>query len=214
MTHWDVLIVGAGQAGCAAAWDLAAAGLRVAVISRPQSRGKPCAGGVTEKAVARYRFSIAPVVREAVTSLAVSHRSLPVRRLSTGTPFCVMTERAELDALCREQAVQQGVVFHETAGLRLVEQRPGRVRVETREGDCFSAPWLIAADGANSAVARMLGERHVPGAMAIEGCVPREKVCDYPPMTLDFGVIRGGYGWLFPKGDLSLIHISEPTRPY
>ena len=201
MTNWDVLIVGAGQAGCAAAWDLAAAGLRVAVISRPQSRGKPCAGGVTEKAVARYRFSIAPVVREAVTSLAVSHWSLPVRHLSTGTPFCVMTERAELDAFCREQAVQQGVVFHETAGLRLVEQRPGRVRVETREGDCFSAPWLIAADGANSAVARMLGERHVPGAMAIEGCVPREKVCDYPPMTLDFGVIRGGYGWLFPKGD-------------
>ncbi len=98
MTNWDVLIVGAGQAGCAAAWDLAAAGLRVAVISRPPSRGKPCAGGVTEKAVARYRFSIAPVVREAVTSLAVSHSSSPVRHLSSATPFCVMTERAELDA--------------------------------------------------------------------------------------------------------------------
>ena len=201
MTNWDVLIVGAGQAGCAAAWDLAAAGLRVAVISRPPSRGKPCAGGVTEKAVARYRFSIAPVVREAVTSLAVSHSSSPVRHLSSATPFCVMTERAELDAFCRCQAEAQGAVFHETAGLTGLEQRADCVRIETREGAVFSAPWLIAADGANSAVARLLGERHPAGAMAIEGCVPRESVRDYPPMTLDFGVIRGGYGWLFPKGD-------------
>ena len=28
MTQWDVIIVGAAQAGCAAAWDLAAAGRR------------------------------------------------------------------------------------------------------------------------------------------------------------------------------------------
>lgn len=201
MTNWDVLIVGAGQAGCAAAWDLAAAGLRVAVIFRPLSRGKPCAGGVTEKAVARYRFSIAPVVREAVTTLAVGHSSSPVRHLSTATPFCVMTERAELDAFCHGQAEHQGAVFHETGGLRGIKQRADCVRIETREGAAFSAPWLIAADGANSAVARMLGERHPAGAMAIEGCVPRENVRDYPPMTLDFGVIRGGYGWLFPKGD-------------
>ncbi len=201
MTNWDVLVVGAGQAGCAAAWDLAATGLRVAVISRPHSRGKPCAGGVTEKAVARYRFSIEPVVREAVTSLAVSYSLSPVRHLKAATPFCVMTERTQLDAFCRGQAEQQGAVFHDTAGLRVIHQKADGVSVETREGESFSAPWLIAADGANSAVARMLGERHPPGAMAIEGCVPRKNLCDYPPMTLDFGVVRGGYGWLFPKGD-------------
>ena len=201
MTNWDVLIVGAGQAGCAAAWDLAAAGLRVAVISRPLARGKPCAGGVTEKTVARYRFSIEPVVREAVTSLAVSHPSSSVRHLNSATPFCVMTERAELDAFCRSQAEQQGAVFYQTTGLRVIDQKADGVSIETREGNVFSAPWIIAADGANSAVARMLGERHPPGAMAIEGCVPRKNLRDYPPMTLDFGVIRGGYGWLFPKGD-------------
>ena len=128
------------------------------MISRPPSRGKPCAGGVTEKAVARYRFSIAPVVREAVTSLAVSHSSSPVRHLSSATPFCVMTERAELDAFCRGQAEYQGAVFHETAGLTGLEQWADCVHIETREGAVFQAPWLIAADGANSAVARLLGE--------------------------------------------------------
>ena len=63
MTQWDVIIVGAAQAGCAAAWDLAAAGRRVLVLSRAGGQEKPCAGGVTAKTLNRYRFSIAPVVR-------------------------------------------------------------------------------------------------------------------------------------------------------
>ncbi|WP_062810518.1 geranylgeranyl reductase family protein [Alcanivorax sp. NBRC 102028] len=201
MSNWDVLVIGAGQAGCAAAWDLAAAGLRVVVISRAQPRAKPCAGGVTEKTLARYRFSIASVVRETVSTLAVSHTSSPIRHLSAQARFCVMTERSELDALCRANAEQQGVVFCDTAGLRSLHQEANGVSVRTREGQRFTAPWLVAADGANSAVARMLGERHLRGAMAIEGRVPRKNIRDYPPMTLDFGAIRGGYGWLFPKGD-------------
>jgi len=201
MTKWDVIIVGAAQAGSAAAWDLAAAGRRVLVLSRPARQGKPCAGGVTAKTLHRYRFSIAPVVREVVSTLWVGRFPANSQALNAPSPFCVMTERAELDALCRQQAQQQGASFMETRGIQSLRQDGRSVTLTTREGERFHAEALIAADGAHSPVRKLLGERRYAGAMAIEGCVPRDRLSRYPGMTLDFAAIKGGYGWLFPKGD-------------
>lgn len=201
MTKWDVVVIGAAQAGCAAAWDLAAAGQRVLVLSRPAEQGKPCAGGVTAKALNRYRFSIAPVVREVVSTLWVGRFPSDSQALQAASPFCVMTERAELDAFCRQQAQEQGAHFAETRGIQSLHQNGSSITLTTREGDCFQASALIAADGAHSPVRKLLGERRYAGAVAIEGCVPRDQLSRYPGMTLDFAAIKGGYGWLFPKGD-------------
>ncbi|MED5431065.1 MAG: geranylgeranyl reductase family protein [Pseudomonadota bacterium] len=201
MANWDVIIVGAAQAGSAAAWDLAAAGKRVLVLSRPHSASKPCAGGVTTKALNRYRFSIEPVVREVVDRLAIGRYPAVARTLASTSPFCVMTERAELDAFCRARAKDQGATFVETRGLGALRQDARGLSVITREGECHQAGSLIAADGAHSPVRKLLGEHRYSGAVAIEGCVARDKVRRYPDMTLDFGVVKGGYGWLFPKGD-------------
>ena len=49
---WDVIVVGAGPAGCAAAYDLAGAGLSVLLLDKNYfPRPKACAGGLTVKAV-------------------------------------------------------------------------------------------------------------------------------------------------------------------
>ncbi|MGB2248318.1 MAG: NAD(P)/FAD-dependent oxidoreductase [Alcanivorax sediminis] len=201
MNTWDVVVIGAGQAGSAAAWDLAAAGQRVLVLSRTAGAGKPCAGGVTIKALNRYRFSIDPVVRETIDTLYVSRYPGPGGSLVAPQRFCVMTERSELDQHCLKQAECQGAVFQLTRGITGVRQNLNGVEVQTREGDTFRAGYLIAADGANSRVRHLLGERSWKGAMAIEGHVDRAVIREYPGMTLDFQAIKGGYGWLFPKGD-------------
>ncbi|MED5239320.1 MAG: geranylgeranyl reductase family protein [Pseudomonadota bacterium] len=201
MNTWDVMVVGAGQAGCAAAWDLAAAGLRVLVLSRAAGAGKPCAGGVTMKTLNRYRFSIAPVARETIDTLHISRYPRQPGALKAPDPFCVMTERSELDAYCLSQAQEQGAEFRLTRGIERVRQDHTGVSVTTREGESYQADYLIAADGANSRVRHLLGERAWQGAMAIEGHIKREDLTHYPGMTLDFQAIKGGYGWLFPKGD-------------
>lgn len=201
MAKWDVIVVGAGQAGCAAAWDLAAAGRRVLVLSRPAGQGKPCAGGVTAKTLNRYRFSIAPVVREIVSTLWLGRVAQASQPLVAPNPFCVMTERAELDTFCQQQAREQGACFADTRGIESLHQSEHSVTLTTREGDSFDAGVLIAADGAHSPVRKLLGEHRYPGAVAIEGCVAREQLSRYPGMTLNFGAVKGGYGWLFPKGD-------------
>ena len=201
MNSWDVIVVGAGQAGCAAAWDLAAGGMRVLLLSRTVGAGKPCAGGVTIKTLNRYRFSIESVIRETVDTLHLSHYPTPEAALRAPSRFCVMTERSELDQLCFEQALAQGAAFEQTKGIVTIWQDETGVKLVTREGRALQAGYLLAADGANSPTRRLLGERVWKGAMAIEGHIPRGELSAMPGMTLDFNAIRGGYGWLFPKGD-------------
>ena len=58
MGRFDVAIVGAGPAGCRAAWRLARAGTRVALFDGSHPREKPCGGGITGRALDLVRDAI------------------------------------------------------------------------------------------------------------------------------------------------------------
>src|SRR6185437_7801487 len=60
---YDILIAGAGPAGCAAAYDLARAGKRVLLLDRRSfPRPKACACGLTRKTLKALRYSVDPVI--------------------------------------------------------------------------------------------------------------------------------------------------------
>ena len=201
METWDVIVAGAGQAGCAAAWDLAAGGARVLLLHGGPDRAKPCAGGLTIKALRRYRFAIDEVIRERVERMRLGHDGRGTVEVSAASTFCVMTHRRELDDLCRRRARERGAVWR-VDGVRSLRQDTDGATLTMAGGDTLRARWLIAADGAHSPIRRLLqGQSPVPGAMALEAHVPRDAARSYPLMTLDFQTVPGGYGWLFPKGD-------------
>ena len=59
MTHsrlHHVIVIGGGPAGAMAAEKLARAGCRVSVFEEKPGWEKPCGGGLTPKALARYPF--------------------------------------------------------------------------------------------------------------------------------------------------------------
>lgn len=195
----DVLVVGAGQAGCAAAYDLAAAGRKVLLLGKAGS--KPCAGGLTQKAIRRLRFSIDAVVRERPLQLDLSLNGWRPLSWQLDDPMCALVERAELDAFCLEQAKNQGVVYIESSNISELSNNNEVVSLAADDVP-YQAPFLIAADGAHSPIRRLqVGGAKAAGAYAIEGKVARDKACHYPGMRFDFQAARGGYGWLFPKGD-------------
>jgi geranylgeranyl reductase family protein len=196
--NFDVIVTGAGPAGCAAAYDLALSGRSVLLLERRQfPRVKPCAGGITVKSLKRLRYSIDPVVRQVCTDIRLGRGLDASAQFRSTHPICSMTVRAEFDAFCLEQTIARGVQLR-NAPVTRVDETPDRVKVETAAGE-FSARYLVGADGVNSVVRRCLHGRAPRSlAFAIEGQV---HCAQMPPMTFDFGIATDGYGWLFPKDD-------------
>jgi geranylgeranyl reductase family protein len=195
----DVVIVGAGPSGCAAAYDLALKGFRVLLLDRTQfPRKKPCAGGLTVKTIRALRYSITPVIQRTVSQLAVSCRMRHPRLLESMDPICHMVERSAFDLFCLKQTLAAGARLAVVKRIDEIEESPRTVSLATNDG-LIRAQFLIGADGVHSRVRRLTGrfERFHAG-FAVEGRVDRVPANDLN-MGFDFSWVAGGYGWVFPK---------------
>jgi geranylgeranyl reductase family protein len=192
MERFDAVVVGAGPAGSVAAYRLAAAGARTLLLDKASfPRDKPCGGGVTGRALRLLPFSIDPVVEDVIVraelTLGYAHRFGREAR----APICWMTQRRRLDAYLVERAVEAGAEFRD--GVRVHDRLPVDARV------------VLGADGANGASAHLLGlAGDVVHGIALEGNVRHGDVDGERyrgTMVIELGVVPGGYGWVFPKGD-------------
>ena len=206
----EAIVVGAGPAGSTAARELAARGVEVLLLDRARfPRDKPCGGGVTVRCDALLPFSIEPVVEDVVDGAVIQLREGRRVDRAYGAPLAYMTQRSRLDAFLAERAQEAGAGFRD--GQRVRRVRPdggGGFEVELGGGaapEVHRARVLIGADGANGIVGPALGyERAAESAIALEGNVPfPDGVPDWlrGRVALQLGTMRGGYGWLFPKGD-------------
>ncbi len=207
MQIWDAIVVGAGPAGCAAAYDLAAAGRQVLLLDKASfPRPKACAGALTMKAVRALRYAITPVVRKSVAKAVLEGRSVPEASISVSCskPFCVMTIRAELDAYCLEQTCARGAVFRQITAITAITRQQDSVLLQlSGEVDPLAARLLIGADGVHSRVRALSGEGAAwfRRGFAVEANVPFHATQREFPLTFDFAPMMAGYGWLFPRND-------------
>ena len=108
-SDYDILIAGAGPAGCAAAYDLARAGERVLLLDRRTfPRPKACACGLTRKTLKALRYSVDPVIERVCNEIVlqragnskdnIADKSAEVR-IRSRNPICAMAVREP----CRPQ---------------------------------------------------------------------------------------------------------------
>jgi geranylgeranyl reductase family protein len=213
---WDAAVVGAGPAGCAAAWHLARAGARVVLLEKAAlPRYKTCGGGLVGKAVPLLPDGAeAAIERRCRTATLV----FPARGLTfhttRDTPIVCTAMRSALDARMAEAAVKAGATLSTETPVTGLEE--GDFMGLATPAGAVRARTVIAADGAGGPTARLAGWTEAPvliPAVENEVRVDPETLATWSgACRFDFGVVRSGYAWVFPKGD----HLSAgalTTRP-
>ncbi len=205
MERFDVLVVGAGPAGSATAIHLARAGVRVLLAEKARfPRDKPCGGGLTGRALRVLPCPVDPVVEHVVDRFELRLRYGARFERGGGEPMIVMTQRRRLDAFLAEQAAAAGADLRDDARVEDLVAHDDGVEA-TVGGHRVRADVVVGADGANGVVARAvgLGEDLVRG-VALEGNAGwdiLEPERYRGRAVVELGVVPGGYGWVFPKGD-------------
>jgi geranylgeranyl reductase family protein len=201
----DVLVVGAGPAGSVTAIRLAHSGARVLLVDKARfPRDKPCGGGLTGRALKHLPCDVGPVVEHVVDRMVVRAGYGGKVARSSPDPLIVMTQRRRLDLHLAEHAAAAGADFRDGIHVGDLEIEDSGVTARVG-GSLVRAAYLIGADGANGVVARHagLGGGIVRG-VALEGNVRWETLRREPydaTAWVELGVVSGGYGWVFPKGD-------------
>ena len=201
MERFDVAVIGAGPAGSTAAYRLARARARVLLIDKARfPRDKPCGGGLTMRAIRQLPFSVEPVVEDRITRVRCSLRYGPKIEHESPRVLCLMTQRRRLDAFLAEQAVEAGAVFRD--GVRMTVESDTRLRVD---GKPVAVDAVIGADGTNGTTARTLGlAGGIVNGVALEGNLTYDRLGGDSwrgLLVIELGIVPGGYGWIFPKGD-------------
>lgn len=199
----DILIVGAGPAGAAAAVAARDHGLSVLLVDRATfPRDKLCGGGLTLRAlgVMDRVFALQP---DPARTLTTGHIRLLAGARTLGdlpdAPPLSMVMRRDLDAQLWSEAIHRGATPL-TARVESVDA--GTASITVAGGERISARILIGTDGAASRVARALHGRPPPMSFALEiEAPPRPGLA----VDLDLTAAHSGYGWAFPKtGSLTL----------
>jgi geranylgeranyl reductase family protein len=197
MQSFDVAIVGAGPAGSVAAYRLAGAGVRVLLVDKATlPRDKPCGGGVTGRAARHLPFSIEPVVEDVVDRMECRLNYGPHFTRKARAPIAYMTQRVRLDHFLLQQAAAAGADVRD--GVKIRDVRSDGLAVD---GEEVQARIVIGADGCNGVTAKSLqlgGD--IAHGVALEANYPYDARFA-GSMTLEITALRGGYAWIFPKGD-------------
>src|SRR5207247_5909642 len=149
-------------------------------------------------------LDVGPVVEHVVDRMELRLRYGASFARGGSRPLILMTQRRLLDHHLAEQAAAAGADFRD--GVKVSDPEVGPAGVAVRvEGERVVAAVLVGADGANGITARALelGAGTVHG-VAFEGNVRYGAVSEerYKGLAaIELGVVPGGYGWVFPKGD-------------
>jgi menaquinone-9 beta-reductase len=211
----DLLIIGGGPAGAAAAIRAAREGAKVVVFEKGvHGRDKICGDGLTPRAVA--------ALNELKIDLDGAHRIDGLRMIAGKTQrelawpttdrfpnHGAVLPRRKLDSQLIDAAADAGAeVLFSSEALPTIDHN-GRVTGVELGSQTWKAPVTILATGAPGAASRLVGAEKVPDetfGLAIRAYATSPRHADRHleaclSLSDEFGTAIPGYGWMFPCGD-------------
>lgn len=208
-TEADLLVFGAGPAGCAAAITAARSGRRVVVIDKAAfPRDKTCGDGLTAGALRALESLDVPLasldasvpVAEAIV-VSPSGRRVALPLPCDGEHARVM-RRIDLDAALVHTARAAGVTVLEAANLTELKSLDTVVEATLDDGRLLTAPFAIAADGNYSTARRLLSPQGAPVLGEWSAFRQYFAHVDDPRLWVLFEQdVLPGYAWVFPLPD-------------
>jgi geranylgeranyl reductase family protein len=200
----QVIVIGSGPAGCSAAIALALRGREVVIFEkRRHPRPKVCAGGLPPKAIASLPVKVEDILEDHVDKIRFSYQGNYPIELSFSSPVVHMVDRARLDDRLARQALELGARLFQGVSVNQINDTGQYVELETNLGTS-RAQVVIAADGSLGSGARYLGSAGVrlcPTAQ-VELPVGDKQINKWQGrLGCDFGIVKGGIAWVFPKED-------------
>jgi menaquinone-9 beta-reductase len=207
----DVVIVGAGPAGSAAAIELARAGRAVAVIDKATfPRDKCCGDGLTTGALRQLdELGLEPSAVPSWQPLGGCQVRSPSGRtvrfsFPTDGLYGAVARRTDLDMALLDLAAASGAKVHDGSAFRTMSWSGEGVTVTAEALEPIAARYVVAADGMWSPVRKALGLAE-PGYLGewhafrqyirAPGAEAREMWVWFEPELLP------GYAWSFPLPD-------------
>jgi geranylgeranyl reductase family protein len=210
----DMLVIGGGPAGAAAAIRAARAGVKVTVFEKgPHGRDKVCGDGLTPRAVA--------ALDELDVDLSPAHRIDGLRMIAGKTTrelawpttdrfpnHGAVWPRRRFDTHLIDLAIAAGAeVRFDSEALPIIEN--GVVTGASANGEVLTAPLTVLAAGAQGAAAKLLGAERDPDepfGLAIRAYAETPRHAERHleaclSLRDEHGVPVPGYGWMFPAGD-------------
>jgi len=218
---YDVIVVGAGPGGATASRLCAKSGLKTLVIEKERfPRYKPCGGCLSTKTVHLLGFDLSPVIENTIYGAKFTYCSKDPFIIESADPIAFLVMRDRFDQFLVGKALESGAALLDGEKVTRVEEKDGGVEVEMGKARRLQCRYLIAADGADSIVARSLplpSERKHGNGIAVESEIPFDSSIHFPKqelhfINLDFGRVPNGYGWVFPKKEWLSVGIGGMFR--
>lgn len=214
MKTFDVIVVGAGPGGSAAAHALTALGLKVALVEKKTfPREKLCGGLLSARARREFAQIFGEnkwqaIVERTARGASFYYQDHYLNGVHDHQPF-FFTSRTHFDAHLATLAKEAGA--HLMEGTSMISLAEDGKTVRLHNGKLLKADFIVGADGVRSRVAEAIllhtaSKKNLALGLEIE--VPLEqatRVVADPEIYL--GVVKWGYGWIFPKKETQTVGV-------